>query len=145
MSKPFEIVGAKQLGEKLIKLSSDTRKKFKLALRRRAEYVMFKSKKQLVPVNKQEGYGGNLRDTGGVSPVEETKTGLEVTLFFGGPAAPYALAVHENPSEHDPPSWQGKTIVFHPPGHGQKFLEKPVNEQAKTLSRDLKADVGMMK
>jgi hypothetical protein len=50
-----------------------------------------------------------------------SKEGRSVTVVF---TAEHAIAVHENPSKHDPPSWEGKTIVFNPPGTGQKFLQK---------------------
>jgi len=67
--------------------------------------------------------------------VEQPKTAggdLSVTIGYGGVAAPYAIAVHETPSAHDPPSWKGVNVQFH--GKGKpKFLERPFLQHAKTL------------
>lgn len=50
---------------------------------------------------------------------------IECSIGYGGAAAPYAVAVHETPSEHDPPSWEGVRVDFK--GQGQrKFLETPL-------------------
>lgn len=58
---------------------------------------------ELVPVDT-----GTLRATG-TSTVERTKRAVSVVVGFGGPAAWYALAVHENPRA-------GKTMGLSPSG-----------------------------
>lgn len=96
--------------------------------------IMTPSKRDHVPVDL-----GNLRDTGMVEPFKENGTIISVRLVYGGPAAPYALSVHEHPSEFDPISWKGKKITFSPPGHGPKFLEKPLLAEAPDLTKDVAA------
>ena len=65
---------------------------------------------QLVPVK-----FGTLKASGHVEgPDIHTSGGVEVRIVYGGPAADYALIVHENPgARHMPPT------VY-------KFLERPV-------------------
>lgn len=52
---------------------------------------------------------------------------IECTIGYGGAASAYAVAVHENPGEHDPPSWEGVEVDFNPAGRGPKYLERPLN------------------
>src|SRR5438445_10956680 len=56
-----------------------------------AELVMTASKR-VVPV----GETGNLMNSGHAEGPERTAGGIDVRLGYGGPAAPYALTVHEN-------------------------------------------------
>lgn len=94
------------------------------ALRLEGEEIMARAKDEFVPVNL-----GNLRASGHVADVEiEPDGSMAVRLAFGGAAAPYALAVHEHPSPHSPPSWQGTVVEFSPPGRGPKYLERPMVE-----------------
>lgn len=37
---------------------------------------------------------------------------ITYTVKAGGPDTPHVLAVHENPSKHDPPTWKGKNVNF---------------------------------
>lgn len=90
------------------------------SLRIEAEMVMTDSKENYVPVDL-----GTLRSSGFVEPVEYDGGKFSVKLVYGGAAAPYALAVHEHPSEHSPPSWSGN-VHFSPPGRGPKYLERPM-------------------
>jgi hypothetical protein len=67
-----------------------------------------------------------------------------VTLSFGGAADAYAIAVHETPSEHDPPTWtimyeHGGMIRWTSAGTGPKFLESVVNEYQVVLPEMLAA------
>src|SRR5688572_10100436 len=82
-------------------------------LREWGEEVMTAAK-HVVPVDQ-----GNLMNSGHVQ-----SEGMQVTLGFGGPAAPYAEAVHENlnPGIH----WKR-------PGSGPKYLENPWNEKLPEL------------
>lgn len=88
-----------------------------------AESVMTLAKEKFVPVDL-----GTLRSSGFVSPPMRVGHTVGVKLGFGGPAAPYALMVHENPRA-------GKTQGISPSGKpyktwssvGQwKYLEKPL-------------------
>lgn len=91
-----------------------------------AEQIMTESR-TLVPV-----VTGNLRASANVQPPKISGTTVTVELGYGGPAATYALSVHENPRA-------GKTGGVSPSGHkyaarrwsqvGQwKYLEQPFND-----------------
>lgn len=58
-------------------------------------------------------------------------TGYTVAYGKDGDASAYALAVHETPSKHDPPTWQGKRVQFNT--GGPKFLERPYRQRVGTL------------
>ena len=62
------------------------------ALYREGETIMARSKAEFVPVAT-----GTLRASGHVTLPQRIGQRMRVVLGFGGPAAPYALAVHENP------------------------------------------------
>lgn len=67
------------------------------------------------------------KDTGALRAshnVEDTPTGAQISV--GGPAAPYAVYVHESTHRR----WQE-------PGTGAKFLERAVAEQLPEITRDL--------
>lgn len=83
---------------------------------------------------------GKLKDS--IQIVESTGTGvgqgrnqqgqftsdavITVTVKAGGPDIPHALAVHEHPSQHDPPSWDGVNVHF--TKGGPKFLERAMKD-----------------
>ncbi len=83
-----------------------------------AETIMTKAK-ALTPVDT-----GNLRASGHVLPPHLEGSQLVVTLGFGGPAASYAVWVHE------------RLNVHHPVGQA-KFLETAVLEAMRTLKSEL--------
>jgi hypothetical protein len=119
--------------------------KFVQALRLEAEGIMRESKDKFVPIDL-----GALKSSGKVEPVKITGSEISVLLAFGDSSAPYALAVHEHPSEHSPPTWRGHGvgspvkplfawmpsatlskaygagINWSKPGTGAKYLEKPM-------------------
>ena len=64
-----------------------------------------------------------------------------VTIGAGGPAAPYALAIHEHLSKHSPPSWRKGAVNFSPAGTGPKYIENPINERAKMLPVEVNAEL----
>jgi hypothetical protein len=93
---------------------------------------------EVVPVDT-----GNLMSTGHTDqPVEDGDT-ITVSFGYGGPAAGYALYVHEelNPSQGSvDPNWSwakaaaaGKSIQWTRPGSGPKYLERPFNDRVKSL------------
>lgn len=98
-----------------------------------AEMIMADSKENYVPVDQ-----GTLRSTGYVKPPELlSATNAKVELGYGGPAAPYAVAVHENPRA-------GKTGGVSPSGKpykhwartgGWKYLETPIKDWTSGYSR----------
>lgn len=110
------------------------------ALRAEGERIMLESKR-LVPVDT-----GTLRASGVVLGPVRKRGDAEVTLGYGGPAAKYALSVHENPRS-------GKTGGVTPSGGrrtswakvGQwKYLEQPVLAAQKGMAVRLGATVAAM-
>jgi len=68
---------------------------------------------------------GALRGSGGVSAPQNFPTGIGVDIFFGGPAAPYALYVHEiTHYKHNSPTQA-------------KYLEAPFMERLPQIQQNL--------
>jgi hypothetical protein len=72
-------------------------------------YDIFEDSQMVVPVDT-----GALRASGQVRPPEVSGTNVEVVIGYGGPAADYAIYVHEDLEAN------------HAPGTSAKFLEVPV-------------------
>lgn len=85
------------------------------ALYQEAQVEMTESKKRC-PVDT-----GNLRASGHVCQPEIMGGRISVDLVYGGPAAPYALIVHEN---MDP------NVHWNAAGTGPKYLESVLMESA---------------
>ncbi len=89
----------------------------------RGETIMGDSKANYVPVDQS-----TLQGTGHVElPVIDGEQ-VSVRLAYGGPAAPYAEAIHEHLSVHSPRSWRaaeesGRGVHF--TQGGPKYLERP--------------------
>jgi hypothetical protein len=94
------------------------------ALFREGERIMTKCKQVYVPVD-----FGTLRSTGRVQPPVVSGTTITVTLGFGGPAAPYALIVHEN------------LEAYHRPPTQAKYLEVAINEAVAGMDARLAGDI----
>ena len=127
------ITGEKAMIKKLNKLAAKSPIAAAAALTFEAEKIMSKSKRSFVPVDL-----GTLRASGHVQPPKITALGAEVTMGYGGAAAPYALAIHEHPSQFSPPSWSGG-VNFRL--GGPKYLEIPVNEAAAGMAVRLAASM----
>jgi hypothetical protein len=120
----FHLSGTQAVDRRIRRLASRLPQIAARALRREAEAIMTESKRKYVPVDL-----GTLRSSGHVGEViikPGPAGGVEVTLGFGGAAAPYALAIHEVHSPHDPPSWKGVDVNFKLKGRGRKYLEIPL-------------------
>lgn len=87
-----------------------------------AEAAMTLAKAVYVPV-----ITGTLRSTGTVGPVVVDHGVVSVEMSFGGPAAPYAAAVHNAP----PDRGQGKS----------QYLYLPTMDVGRTLDRRIRAQV----
>ncbi len=122
-----EIKGAKQLQEALAKLGDRMMAEAGKALYAEAELIMTESKEQC-PVDT-----GALRGTGHVEDPQASGGQVTVQMGYGGPAAPYAVYVHE------------RLDVRHRVGKA-KFLEDPVKAAAPKLparlTRRLKRVIG---
>jgi hypothetical protein len=86
--------------------------------------VIFAKSQVLVPVDT-----GVLRGSGGVSAPQMGSQGYFVDIFYGGPAASYALLVHE--------------IIgnYHNPPTQAKYLEQPVMEAMSTIQQNIKGRI----
>ena len=106
------VSGVDKLQAKLNRIQQDLGvREMGRALYIEGERIMMVSK-HLVPVDT-----GVLRNTGHVTLPERTDHGVLVVLGYGGPAAPYAIHVHE------------RTNVPHKVGQA-KYLETPAVEAA---------------
>ena len=81
---------------------------------------IFAKSQVLVPVDT-----GVLRGSGGVSAPQGSGQGIYVDIFYGGPAAPYALYVHE--------------IIgnYHKPPTQAKYLEQPFMESLTQIQNNI--------
>ncbi|NDC49453.1 MAG: hypothetical protein EBZ61_10325 [Micrococcales bacterium] len=86
--------------------------------------TIFAKSQILVPVDT-----GVLRGSGGVSAPQMGNQGYFVDIFYGGPAAPYALYVHE--------------IIgnYHNPPTQAKYLEQPLMESMNGLQERIKGRI----
>ena len=85
---------------------------------------------------------GNLRASGVVLPVERNGTLHTLTMGFGGPSAPYAVKIHENPRA-------GKTGGVSPSGRrykkwaqvgAYKYLEGPMAANGSKVPESIAAE-----
>ena len=98
----------------------------------RGETIMLDSKDRYVPVDQS-----TLQGTGHVELPVIDGTNISVRLAYGGPAAPYAEAIHEHLSAMSPRSWkkaeaEGRPVHF--TQGGPKYLERPYLEGIRDLA-----------
>lgn len=127
-------INAGAVFEKLLAAQQKGPKVLAAHLYRLANTIMTDSKRNYCPKSPpgSGGFSGQLRASGTVDrPVVDADGSVMVRMYFGGPAAAYALAVHEHLSEYSPPSWKkaeesGHGINWTQPGTGPKYLERPL-------------------
>jgi hypothetical protein len=139
----IELKGVEEMRERIKNAGDEALSRVSRALYLEAEQTMTRSKQDFVPVDY-----GDLRSTGHVTQPELSAGYIVVRLRYGDSAIRYALAVHEHPSVHSPPSWDGKPILsssthgpptpgyvtFHPEGRGPKYLERPMRDAARNMA-----------
>lgn len=115
----FEIEGAQELRQMLSVSGSEAGQIVGQVILEEANTIFAKSL-ILTPVDT-----GALRGSGGVSAPMQTQQGIGVDIFFGGPAAPYAMYVHE--------------IIgnYHNPPTQAKYLEQPFMERLPEIQANL--------
>ena len=123
-----KISGLPQVKKALKKLGDKGPRVLGGALYREGEGIMGASKGEYVPV-----VSGNLRASGHVQLPKITSKGASVELGYGGPAAPYALSVHENPNT-------GKTATGSQVGEW-KYLESPFKRHLTGMDKRIAADM----
>ena len=126
--------GATEMIAKLKSIQTKFPDRVAAALYQIAQQIMTEAKRRC-PVASD---GGVLRASGLVSDPVRSGRQISVTMSFGGAADAYAIAVHETPGPHDPPSWKimyerGKMIQWTSSGTGPKFLESVINEYMPVL------------
>ncbi len=117
----FKLTGVNAMLRNLKRIEAAVPGETEKAIRIEAELIMTRSKRDHVPVDL-----GTLRASGLVNPPRRKGKSIEVVMSYGNAAAPYALAIHEHPSVHSPPTWQGVVIDFNPRDRGPKYLERPL-------------------
>ena len=119
----LDLFGDKELVNALKAGEEDTPQAIAQAIWEEANVIFAKSQ-VLVPVDT-----GVLRGSGGVSSPQMGTAGYFVDVFYGGPAAPYALFVHE--------------IIgnYHNPPTQAKYLEQPVMEAMSTIQENIKSRI----
>lgn len=129
MNRVVGIFGNKEAARVIKKLG----KKYPVVLARqlyREGNEILTAAKKLVPVDQ-----GPLRDSGGIELKQagKTKSRPVVRVYFGGPAATYAIKQHETPPPPPPGGYR------HDPGQSWKYLEIPATRQAHGMSQRLAA------
>ena len=129
----FQLVGAVQMQRAITSELAGIRNRLAQALRIEAERIKTKSVRSYVPTDKAA-----LKSSAFVTPAEDHGSEVVCAIYFGGPAAPYAEAVHEHPSAHSPRSWTGKSVgeilsvrgrqPWSLTGRGPKYLERALRE-----------------
>ena len=118
----FEIEGAQELRNMLEVSGKDAGRVVGQVITEEANTIFGKAL-VLTPVDT-----GALRGSGGVSAPMQTQTGIGVDIFFGGPAAPYALYVHEIIGNYHNAPTQAKYLE-------QPFMERLPEIQANMARR----------
>ena len=115
----FELEGAQELRNMLEVSGRDAGKVVGQAILEEANMIFAKAM-ILTPIDT-----GALRGSGGVSAPINFPQGIGVDIFFGGPAAPYALYVHE--------------ILYykHNAPTQAKFLEQPFMERLPDIQKNM--------
>ena len=121
------VTGTKQTKRNLLTLGKDAPKVVGGALFREAERIMAEIKTvPIVPVDL-----GTLSNTGHVVPPEIDSRGATVIMAFGGPAARYALAIHEGFRT----TKTGRLVRFTYRIGQAKYLSEPVNRNLPAIGK----------
>jgi hypothetical protein len=112
--------GEKLMAARLDALANGNQKRIAAALTNVAEHRLVSPAKRLVPVDT-----GALRASIHAEPAFTTPTYVRVRVVCGGPAAPYAVIIHED------------LDMRHAPGTSAKFLSIPMEALKRTFREDL--------
>lgn len=119
----IDITGAKEMEARLKAIGAGAPNATATALYEVANVILTDSVTNYVPKDT-----GALAASGKVELPVVTQRGSEVEMGFGGVAAPYALAVHENPraGQTHGKSPQGRSYVTWARSGQRKYLETPL-------------------
>lgn len=130
-----QLSGFKSLEDRIRSIGQATPQTVATALTEEAHVVIADSVTNYVPKDT-----GTLANSARVDPPAFEGGGISVTFGYGGPSAPYAIAVHENPRS-------GKTMGKSPQGRqyvtwarrGEwKYLETPLKAHAPEVADALR-------
>lgn len=139
------LTGISALETRLRDIDRSIQNSMNSALEKEAEEIARRSRDEFVPVGE-----GTLRDSIRVESarVEQgrTETGkwtegadLVVRVIAGGPNIEHTVAVHEYPSEFNPPTWEGTEVQFRT--GGPQFLLRPLLEAENGLVNRIAGEV----
>lgn len=136
----FELRGVSDLQTRLRSIDRDTRDALNEAAEEEANNIVARAQ-ELVPIKTRVLHDSirvvksNLLQGRNLLGQFTEGSSIEITVAAGDDSIPYTLAIHEHPSPHDPPSWQGVNVQFHPEGRGPKFLERPFSESVAGMAQ----------
>lgn len=144
----FSLRGVDNCRRRLTTIEHNSREALSDAALDEAERVAQRSRDEFVPVR-----SGGLRDTikvvkGELSQGRDTGgrftegSAIEVIVTAGDDTTLHAVTVHEHPSPHDPPTWQGVDVHFNPSGSGPKYLQTPLLESVQGMAERVGSKVG---
>jgi len=144
----FTLRGVDDCKRRLTAIERNSRDALSDAAMQEAEQIAQRSRDEFVPVET-----GNLRDTIRVVKGELSQgrdsggrftegSAVEIIVTAGDDTTPQAVAIHEHPSPHDPPSWQGVDVHFNPSGRGPKYLQQPLLESVQGMAERVGSKVG---
>lgn len=141
MNIEVRIEGLDDVAKQLLEKADQAGKAGAAELYVAAEDIIGDAKENYVPVDL-----GALRSSGHVQLPQREGDVTTVKAGFGGPAAAYALAVHEHLGQFSPASWKkaeaaGRSVKFSPSGHGPKYLERPLLTAARKLPQRIAAAI----
>jgi hypothetical protein len=123
MKISIEIKGAKEFTRRIKKMGGDAPHIAGASLYQSAEAVMTRSREEFCPIKT-----GALKSTGHVQHPQINGADVTVALGYGGPAAPYAVVVHETNKHYNfDKQW--------------KYLETPLKEALPAIQQKLKEDL----
>ena len=142
--KAFTLDGSDVMVKRLEKIQRKFPNDMDAAILVEAQAILKDSQDNYVPVETEE-----LKESGEIiatklqkgifiAPRRSLKLSHRVEVTYGRTGGrDYALAVHEHPSTHSPPTWKGKSasqIKWSKPGTGPKYLERPLRRAQRGMA-----------
>lgn len=143
------IEGVTSFEERLRDIEKSLREKISSALESEMqEKVVNRARNEFVPVGDSGELGDSIRLEKAKIQQGRSERGqytegadLVVSVTAGGDGIDYAVAVHEYPSEYNPPSWENVDVKFRV--GGAKYIEKPLFEAENDLLDRLAAKINL--
>lgn len=133
----LNLKGVEEMARKIEAVADEFPDKVESALYIEAELIATDAKENYVPVDIGT-LKNDIRVDTRTGLLGQAKSGADIEVIIhagGGASRPYALSVHEHPSPHDPPAWQGAEVTFSPDGRGPKYISKPLNKAVSGMAQ----------